>query len=123
MSFRSLRDVRDKKQAKSFVTDPTPSGAASDHIPGDSPPPPLETLGFRYDLPDSMEVKVVPGKGRAIFSTTSSKPGLVLVHHSVSIPGTNSNFKATHCSITDLVCWYCRPQTYQDTALIAVRNS
>jgi len=81
MSFRGLRDTRDKKQAKSFVTTHATSGTVGDHASNDLPPPPPETPGFRHDLPTSMEMKVIPGKGRAIFSTVSSKPGFVLDHH------------------------------------------
>jgi len=81
MSFRGLRNSRDKKQARSFVTAHTSSGTISDHASGDLPPPPPENPGFRHDLPASMEMKVVPGKGRAIFSTVSSKPGFVPDHH------------------------------------------
>jgi len=89
MSFQSLRSFRDKKQAKSFVTAPIPSGAVSNNVPGDLPPPPPENQGLRYDLPPSVEMRAVPGKGRAIFSTVSSKPGFApfLV---VSISGANS---------------------------------
>ena len=75
MPFQSLRSFRDKKQAKSSVTAPIPSGAVSNNVPGDLPSPPPEDQGFRYDLPPSMEMRAVPGKGRAIFSTVSSKPG------------------------------------------------
>jgi len=89
MSFRGLRDFRDKKQAKSLVTAPTPSGTVSDNTQSDLPPPPPENPGLRYNLPTSMEMKVVPEKGRAIFSTVSNKPGFAPVHHYVSVPGTN----------------------------------
>ena len=123
MSFQSLRSFRDKKQAKSFVTVPTPSGTVSDNIPSDLSPPPPENQGFCYDLPPSMEMRVVPGKGRAIFSTVNSKPGFAPVRHRVSISFTDSQPKVTHYSIAGLMCWCCRLQTYQDTVLIAVRNS
>ena len=89
MSFRGLRDSRGKKQAKSFVTGPTSSGAVTDPTPGDLQPPPAEKLGFHHDLPSSMEMKVVPGKGRAIFSTVSSKPGFASGRHCILISGTN----------------------------------
>ena len=75
MSFRGLRAFRDKKQAKSFVTDPTPSSTAKDGATDNSQLQPAENPEFRYDLPASMEMKVVPGRGRAIFSTTANKPG------------------------------------------------
>ena len=89
MSFRGLRDSRDKKQTKSFVTAHTSSGTVSDHTLGDLPPPPPETPGFRHDLPPSMEMKVVPGKGRAIFSTVNSEPGFVPDNCYASVPDTN----------------------------------
>ena len=79
MSFRSLRNSRDKKQAKSFVTAPIPSTTASGHPPSDLLPPHPENPRFRHDLPASMEMRVVPGKGRAIFSTVSGKPGFAPV--------------------------------------------
>ena len=89
MSFRGLRDSRGKKQARSFVTGLAPSGTASDATPGDLQPLPPEDLGFRHDLPESMKMKVVPSKGRAIFSTVSSKPGFAPIRHCISISGTN----------------------------------
>ena len=80
MSFRGLRDSRDKKQAKSFVAAPIPSGTVGDRTAGDLQPPSPENLGFHHVLPASMGMKVVPGKGRAIFSTVNSKPGFAPVH-------------------------------------------
>lgn len=88
MSFQSLRTFRDKKQTKSFVTDLAPSGTVNNNPPDDPPPPP-ENSGFRYDLPASMEMKAVSGKGRAIFSTVDSKPGSVPVQQYVLISGAN----------------------------------
>lgn len=80
MSFQSLRASRNKKQTKSFVTDPAQSGVVLNN-PSDNPPSPSpENPELRYDLPTSMEIKVVPGKGRAVFSTAGSKPGLVSIH-------------------------------------------
>lgn len=93
MSFPSLRNSRDKRLAKSFVVASTPSGGVSDSTPGDLPPPLPENLGPRYDLPDSMEMEVVSGKGRAIFSTVNSKPGFAPIHRYVLISGTNPTFR------------------------------
>jgi hypothetical protein len=85
MSFQSLRASRDKKQTKSFVTDPAPSSTLSNNAL-DKPPPPLpEKPVFLYDLPASMEMEVVPEKGRAIFSTINIKPGFLPVHQEVLI--------------------------------------
>lgn len=69
-----------------------------------------------------MELKVVPGKGRAIFSTVDSKPGFVPIHQHVSIPDVNPRIKALHCSVTDPVCWCYLPRAYRDIVLTAVRS-
>ena len=119
MSFPSLRNSRDKRLAKSLVAASMPSGGADDSTPGDLPPPPPENLGFSYDLPNSMEMKVVSGKGRAIFSTVNSKPGFAPIHCYVLLSDADPYGKVAHCSIADLVCWCCRPQNFQDIVLIA----
>ena len=122
MSFQGLRASRDKKQVKSFVTDQTLPSATHDNPPDILAPPSPGKPEFRYGLPASMEMKVVPSKGRAIFSTVSSKPGFAPVRHCIEISGANSRSKAAYCFIADLACWYYRPRTYRDIALTAVRN-
>jgi hypothetical protein len=104
MSFRGLRTIRDKMQAKSFVTDPQPPGVVKGDIPDGALPPPPEKLGFRYALPDSMEMKTVPAKGRAIFSTVDIKPGLLQFvigfRFQALIPGSrhHTTFQPTSCA-------------------------
>ncbi|KAF9652312.1 SET domain-containing protein [Thelephora ganbajun] len=121
MSFRGLRAFREKKQAKSLVVVPASSGSVNDDTPSDLPPPPPEKPGFRYDLPASMELKVVPGKGRAIFSTVSSKPGSALFFHRPRVVILSTPNIPRYCSYccAELVtkrCSACRTVWYCDLA-------
>jgi hypothetical protein len=69
MSWSNLREARQSKQSKSFVS-ATAKDVPSQTNEIDQAEP------FHPALPSEMEIKRSPGKGRAIYAKTAIKPGI-----------------------------------------------